>query len=112
MGNTILLQISKNKYVIIDSGVHEFTTKDEIIKFFAQIGRNDVPYPIALSKEYVYFMLDMVYIPRELFPKMKEGEFEDAYGYYHGNKDDEYDNISKILYKNEKKIKMKNIDNA
>ena len=112
MGNTILLQISKNKYVIIDATIQEFTTKDEIIRFFAQIGPNDVPYPIALSKDNVYFTLEMIYIPRVLFPKMKEAEFENVYSMFYGNKDEEYDNISKILNKNIKGLKKKHIDSA
>ena len=112
MGNTILLQISNNKYIIIDATIQEFTTKDEITQFFAQIGQNDIPYPVALSKDNVYFMLDLIYIPRNLFPKMKEAEFENAYSYFYGNKDDEYDNISKTLNKNIKNLKKKQIDSA
>ena len=112
MGNTILLQMTKNKYVLIDSNITEFTIKDEITKFFAQIGRNDVPYPVALSKDNVYFMIDIEYVSKDLFPKIKEAEFEDGYSYLYGNKDEEYDNISKILNKNIKKIKKKTIDKS
>jgi hypothetical protein len=80
-GNTILLQIEKNKYVFIEGIIYEFTTTDQIINYFSLVGNNEVPYPIALGKENVYFMKDDgMYIPRKYFPeKMIESEFENAY---------------------------------
>jgi hypothetical protein len=50
---------------------------------------NDVPYPVVISKDNVHFLLEMEYIPRELFPKIKDAEFEDAYSYYFGDKDED-----------------------
>ena len=100
IGNTILLQLTKNRYSYIEGSVYEFSTNDEIVKYFSLIGRNDVPYPVALGKKNVYFMLDEfykpnVYIPRKYFPKkMKDAEFEGAYQLYYN-----YDYI-----KNENKI--------
>ena len=46
-------------------------------------GKN-CPYPIALGKENVYFMLDNIYIQRKYFPKkMKNLDFENAYYLFH-----------------------------
>jgi len=113
IGNTILLQLTKNRYVFIEGSVYEFSTNDEIVKYFSLIGNNDVPYPVALGKENVYFMLDNQYIPKKYFPKkMKDAEFEDSY-YLFYNQD--YIENNKRLLKDFKKInfkKYKNIDTA
>ena len=107
IGNSILLQIEKNKYVFVEGSIYEFTTNDEIIKYFSLIGRNDVPYPIALGKENVYFMLDEFYIPKKYFPtKMKEFEFEDAYQLYFKTLYDNDEN--KKISKEFKTYKLKN----
>jgi hypothetical protein len=59
-GNTILLKINKNKYVLISGyGIEEFITKDdEIIEFYSPVGNNDVPYPFAIGKNYIYKLYD------------------------------------------------------
>ena len=76
--NTILLQISKNRYVYIGSIIYEFTAdNDEIVEYFSYVGNSNVPYPVALGNNYVYFMLDKVYIDRNLFPK--DTNWIDAY---------------------------------
>lgn len=57
-GNTILLNISKNKYVFIGDSIYSFETKnDKIKKFYSPIGRMDVPYPVAVGEKYVYFLI-------------------------------------------------------
>ena len=57
-GNSILVKISKNEYVFIGSEVYKFVTDDEIIDYISVMGNNDVPYPIAYSKDKVYFMIE------------------------------------------------------
>jgi len=122
IGNTILLQLTKNRYAYIEGSVYEFSTNDEIVKYFSLIGRNDVPYPVALGKKNVYFMLDEfhkpnVYIPKKYFPKkMKDAEFEGAYSIFY-NHVEKYNNIenNKKLTKDATKInfkKFKRIDIA
>lgn len=76
-GNSLLFRIGKNKYVFVGHLVLEFTTKDPIQEFHSMIGRNDVPYPVAIGTENVYFMLDdskhkeprhkYVYVPKKDF---------------------------------------------
>jgi len=84
IGNSILLQFTKNKYVVIQENVCEFSTKDEITHYFSLIGRNDVPYPVGVGKENVYFMADLVYIPRKYFPtNMKIADYEESYNLYY-----------------------------
>jgi hypothetical protein len=84
-GNSILLHLGGKKYVHIGVDVYEFEMEDEVDNYYSLIGNSDVPYPVLLGKEYVYFMLDHKYVPRSAFeiamtPKM----WEDAYAYYYG----------------------------
>jgi len=102
IGNTILLQIEKNKYVFIEGTIYEFSNKEEIIKYFSLIGRNDTPYPIALGENNVYFMLDKFYISRDYFPKKLDIKHFEA-AYFLLLKIEEK-NIVKNKFKNYKKI--------
>lgn len=74
----------KNIYIHIGSEIYEFQAPEKIDKYFSLVGNNDVPYPIALSKNYVYFMLegDHNYVNRNRFsPKTN---WYDAYAIYYG----------------------------
>ena len=64
-GNSILLKLRdeektyrENKYVFIGDRIYEFTTVEPIETFYSTVGNNDVPYPVALSKSFIYFMLE------------------------------------------------------
>jgi hypothetical protein len=90
-GNSVLLQL-KDKYVYIGDRIYEFKTKDDIVKYYSPIGNNDVPYPVAVSKENIYFMLDETYVPIKNikdFDKWKEIDLADAYQYYYGHSGEE-----------------------
>ena len=71
-GNSILLHLSKNKYVFIGDQLIEFTTKNDIIKsFYSIIGRNDVPYPFAIGEKYIYgFVLPFGYISKKEYSNL------------------------------------------
>jgi hypothetical protein len=87
-GNSILLHVNGNKYMYIGHEIYEFTMEDDFDKYYSLIGNNDVPYPIILGTKYVYFMLDHVYLSKELFKaKMSDAEWADAYTYFYGRKD-------------------------
>lgn len=71
LGNTLLLQIPTDKlssqkytYVYIGSSIYEFTTKQPITEFESPIGNNYVPYPAALSDKEVFFLVEMLRLPR------------------------------------------------
>ena len=84
-GNSIVLHLGNNKYIHIGTNVYAFEMEDEVDKYFSLIGNNDVPYPVLLGKENVYFMLDNKYVPRSEFEiKMTPAMWEDAYPYYYG----------------------------
>ena len=85
-GNTTLVEISKDRYVIISSTIVEFPLKDRVIKYYSSVGNNDVPYPIILGEKNVYFMLDYKYVGRNYFPdKMTDTDWSDAYSNYYGS---------------------------
>jgi hypothetical protein len=85
VGNSILLQIAKKRYVYIGDSIYEFDMEDEVEKYFSLIGRNDVPYPVLRGSKNVYFMLDRKYVPRDEFPDLyTDKEWENAYSTYYG----------------------------
>jgi hypothetical protein len=75
----------KHKYLFIGTNVYSFETDEPIIKYYSKIGNSDVPYPIALSKDNVYFMLDTVFVDKSKFPK--NTDWKDAYTYFYDHKD-------------------------
>jgi len=81
-GNSVLLQLTKHKYVYIGDKIYEFTMLDELKKYHSLIGNNDVPYPVLVGTENIYFMLDGVYVSRELV-KIDNNDYEDAYGIFY-----------------------------
>ena len=57
-GNTILAQISGNKYLFIGPWIYEFETKGEnIVEYHSQVGNSGVPYPLAVGENNVYFLI-------------------------------------------------------
>ena len=95
-GNSVLLQLSKDKYVYIGSWIYEFVAKDDrIVAYYSQVGNSDVPYPVALGEKNVYFMLDPIHaisgrkmggglVPRSTFPP--NTDWEDAYMLFYGHR--------------------------
>jgi hypothetical protein len=74
-GNTILLHLKQNNYVLIDGyGIENFKLKnDKIIKYYSPLGNNNVPYPFALGeKNYYFFIYPDGYLSKSLFPKIKK----------------------------------------
>jgi hypothetical protein len=58
-GNSLLLKLhgEDKRYVWIGENIYEFSTPEPITKYNSYVGNNDVPYPVAFSKNYVYFLL-------------------------------------------------------
>jgi hypothetical protein len=87
LGNSILLHLTGNKYMHIGCEIYEFEMEDSVDTYFSIVGNSDVPYPVLLGTEYVYFMLESehCYVPRELFStSMTKADWEDAYQRYYG----------------------------
>jgi hypothetical protein len=64
-GNSILVQETKHSYVSIGWIIYRFRTDEEIQDYISPIGGSDVPYPISLGENNVYFMLDNKYISKD-----------------------------------------------
>lgn len=63
-GNSVLVNIKKNKYIFIGHDIREITLEkdDKILKYFSPDGNNDVPYPYAVGEKYTYLILEGVCI--------------------------------------------------
>jgi hypothetical protein len=49
IGNSVLVQKSKNVYVFIGWIIYKFTSKDQIIRYYSPMGANEVSYPMAMT---------------------------------------------------------------
>jgi len=72
LGNSVLVDLGKKRYVFVGHTVQEFTTDEPIQEFHSMVGNNDVPYPLAVGKENVYFLLDNKYVSRKYFDGFPE----------------------------------------
>lgn len=81
-GNSILLELSKGKYMFIGWDIYEFSTTDEIMQYYSYVGNNDVPYPYAIGKTSSYLLIDKMQIKNEYIDVLS-----DLYGQYYNNKD-------------------------
>jgi hypothetical protein len=83
-GNSILLQITKNKYVFIGNKIFSFTSKSEIKKFVSPVGNNDLPYPYAIDiGGRYYLMIEDVIIDKITNIKKYDN---DPYEFYYNNR--------------------------
>lgn len=112
-GNSLLLEISDKRYIHIGDCVFSFEPVDEdpIVKYYSPVGNNDVPYPYAVGKKYVYFMWDKSYYPIELFD-LKKDATQQMIRYTQAQpteKGHEYLEMRKEFEKHGKKLKLKMI---
>ena len=63
-GNSVLIELTENKYMFVGWCIYTFETDDQIIDFVTPVGNNDVPYPIAYGEKNVYFMLDKSFVKK------------------------------------------------
>ena len=83
-GNSILLQITKNKYVFIGNKIFSFTTKAEIKKFVSPVGNSDVPYPYAIDMDGKYYLMIESVIINKITNIKKYNN--DPYEFYYENR--------------------------
>ncbi len=79
-GNSLLVKTG-DEYIYVGSDIYSFKARDgeEITHYYSPVGDSQVPYPYAVGKEYVYFMLDRKTVSKALLdPKV------DAYGQFYG----------------------------
>jgi hypothetical protein len=54
IGNSILLQVGKTKYMFIGAFLYTFCTSEPIIKYYSPVGNSGVPYPYSRTAKYTY----------------------------------------------------------
>lgn len=77
-GNSILVEVKPYQYVHIGAKIISFKTTETITQFKSPVGNNDVPYPYACSKNYVYLLIESMVLLKKDIPKMK-----DPYDFYY-----------------------------
>lgn len=90
-GSSILLKLKdkKNHYVFVGSRIYDFVAPEPITKYFSSIGNSSVPYPVAVSKSYIYFMIEepnIKYMDIKDFQKSEDVELSNAYNYFYDSK--------------------------
>ncbi len=113
-GNSLLIKISKYRYVFIGSEIYSFETndvfmEDEIFDFVSPVGNSDVPYPVAYGYDNVYFMLDKQKVDRCILETpVTVKDAEDMYLEFYGHigskrgKHAKYDMKDVVLLENER----------
>jgi len=85
-GNTILIQETKLTYVAITWDIVRFKTSEEILDYVSPVGNSDVPYPVAYTKNYVYFLIDNKYVPKvDLLIKATVENADHIYSEFYGH---------------------------
>ena len=81
--NTVLLKIKsvdEHFYIYIADCIYGFKTSTEILEYYSPIGKRYMSYPIAVTKDNVYFLLHNTYMSKSYFPPGYN--WEEAYGVY------------------------------
>lgn len=91
-GNSIILTLPKNMNVYIgggsgsgsgDGAVQTFKTPTPIVEYWSPVGNNDVPYPVAFTKNDAYFMLDFECVALDQFKRrLTTKDKQDLYSAY------------------------------
>lgn len=97
-GNTFLLELKK-QYVYVGPEIYEFPKKDKISRYYSKIGKNDVPYPIAVGEKNIYFLFDRKYVLKRFVKHIDEDMYQDYY---------KMENVN--LIKNLKMVEERNFD--
>lgn len=87
-GNSILLQLKNGTMVFIGDEIYQFKLeKDDIIEsYVSPVGNNFVPYPTAIGRNNIYFMLDQKYVPVKYLPKaITKYDMNDLYSIFYGH---------------------------
>lgn len=85
-GNSILIQISDHKYIYVGNIIYEFATDEKIIDYVSPVGNSDVPYPVAIGSDNVYFMLDKQFIKsQDLETPITVANAENLYSEFYGH---------------------------
>lgn len=63
-GNTILINLYKNRYMFVGSEIYTFVSLDKIINFYCNSLPNNICYPVSEGERNLYFMYEHKVIPK------------------------------------------------
>jgi len=80
-GNSLLFQLTDNTFLYIGEKIGQFKSQkgDKILKYFSDIGNNDVPYPYAVGEKYIYFLIENAVMPRESIGSLNKDLYAQLY---------------------------------
>jgi hypothetical protein len=81
IGTSVLLR-KGNLYTFIGYLAYEFESDERVTKFESQMGSSAVPYPYALTKDSIFFLLDY-----KKYPLKEVGDLDDPYQWLYHQKD-------------------------
>lgn len=89
-GNSILLYLGKNEYVLINNNINKFKINDKCQYFVSPLTRNKYSCPFIIGRNYVFFINEKLMVHKKYFPKnMILNDWYDSYLYlfdkYKGN---------------------------
>lgn len=105
IGNSILVDLGDNNYTFIGGQIYQFHTDEIITNYYSRIGNSDVPYPVATSQNYIYFMYDYVGV-KKVALNVPEVDMSDAYTYFY----DHYERAEREYDENVKKFDIQVIE--
>jgi hypothetical protein len=79
-GCSILVEIKQLEYIYICDKIFKFKTKEPINSYVSQMGNSFVVYPFALTDNYVYLVIENIYLKRDF------GNIDPYQVYYDRNK--------------------------
>ncbi len=85
-GNSVLVETDReNKRYLFIGGdsIYRFQTTERIRTLYSWVGPSDASYPVAVSQNNVYFMIDRVYLPKTSFPVQERNTWMDCYTEYY-----------------------------
>jgi hypothetical protein len=65
-GSSVLVQLTKKKYMFIGWTIYTFEVEDDILGYYSMVGNSDVIYPYAVGENNTYLLIEDTYLPNEL----------------------------------------------
>lgn len=93
---TILIQTASNscRYVYAGELVYEFTAPEPMRTYYTYMGNSEVPYPVAVSESFAYFMMDQTVARKSIFPV--DTEWMRAYNAFYDLAEDQSQPMSDV----------------
>jgi hypothetical protein len=103
-GNSILVQLTKKKYMFIGQQVETFEVNEDIVGYLSPVGNSGVPYPYAVGVKNTYLMIEDTYLPNDTITE--DDPYKQFYG-HHLLKDIGYKKRHKMMTEHKSKYKFK-----